>query len=269
MMCGGQASGGHRADADAAGAQGNGASDYDDRFAMVRGRLVAICTPLVDGHEGQDVVQDTYLAGRSRYDRLRDPRAFDAWVIRIAINRCMDRHRRADRFGPLAPIHIQRPASDRDPGLRELIEGLPARERTIRVLPLRPPAPELRLVHLERCGDTALAFFAGPAPSAVGPLLLGIGNYRERPFEAGFGGVATSVDEPEAANARSQGEGYEVVFDGLAAAVASWVASRASGAPAPSAVAVGVGAVLASAGGAAILAVYAVMLPVASCPWRG
>ena len=124
-------------------------------------------------------------------------------------------------------------------------------------------------MHLERCGDNALAFFAGPAPSAVGPLLLGIGNYRERPFEAGFGGVATSVDEPEAANARSQGEGYEVVFDGLAAAVASWVASRASGAPAPSAVAVGVGAVLASAGGAAILAVYAVMLPVASCPWRG
>lgn len=116
------------------GAQENGASNFDDRFAMIRGRLMAICTPLVGGHEAQDVVQDTYLAGRSRYDRLRDPGAFDAWVIRIAINRCMDRHRRAVRSGPLAPIHIQRPASDRDPGLRELIEGLPARERTVLVL---------------------------------------------------------------------------------------------------------------------------------------
>lgn len=66
------------------------------------------------------------------------------------------------------------------------------------------PAPELRLVRLERCGDSALAFFADPDPSAVGPLLFGIGSYREPPFEAGFGGVASSVDEPEAANARSQ-----------------------------------------------------------------
>lgn len=56
---------------------------------------------------------------------------------------------------------------------------------------------------------------------------------------------------------------------GLAAAVASRVASRASGALARSAVAVGVGAVLAAAGGGATLAVYAAVLPAASCPWRG
>jgi len=76
------------------------------------------------------------------------------------------------------------------------------------------PAPELALVRLERCGDTALAFFADPAPSGVGPLLFGLGDYRQPPFEAGFGGVASSVDEPEAAYARSQrDEPCEVVYD--------------------------------------------------------
>lgn len=109
-------------------------SDFDDRFALLRGRLLAVCTPLVGSHEAQDVVHDTYLAGRSRYERLRDPDAFGAWLIRIAINRCMDRHRRAARVLPLGPTHETRRVPDRDLGLRELIERLPPRERTILVL---------------------------------------------------------------------------------------------------------------------------------------
>lgn len=110
------------------------ASDFDARFAVVRSRLLAICSPLVGTHEAQDVVQDTYLAGQSRYERLRDPDAFDAWPIRIAINRCMDRHRRGARIVPLGPTHEARPTVGRDAGLRELIERLPPRERTILVL---------------------------------------------------------------------------------------------------------------------------------------
>lgn len=52
--------------------RGDEASDFDARFAMVRARLLAICSPLVGSHEAQDVVHDTYLAGRSRYARLRE-----------------------------------------------------------------------------------------------------------------------------------------------------------------------------------------------------
>ena len=65
------------------------------------------------------------------------------------------------------------------------------------------PAPAMALVRLERCGDSALAFFEDPSPSG-GPLLFGVGSYRAAPYEAGFGGVASSVDDPEAAYARSQ-----------------------------------------------------------------
>ncbi len=114
--------------------QGDEASDFDARFAVARGRLLAICSPLVGGNEAEDVVHDTYLAGRVRYSSLRDPDAFEAWLIRIAINRCMDRHRRGARVLPLGPRHEARSASDRDLGLRELIERLPPRERTILVL---------------------------------------------------------------------------------------------------------------------------------------
>lgn len=56
---------------------------------------------------------------------------------------------------------------------------------------------------------------------------------------------------------------------GLAAAAASVVARRASGAHTRSAIAVGVGALLAAAGGVATLMVYALVLPAASCPWPG
>lgn len=110
------------------------ASDFDARFATARGRLLAICSPLVGANEAEDVVHDTYLAGRSRYSRLRDPDAFEAWLIRIAFNRCMDRHRRGSRVFPLRPTYEGRSASAGDLGLRELIERLPPRERTILVL---------------------------------------------------------------------------------------------------------------------------------------
>jgi hypothetical protein len=75
-----------------------------------------------------------------------------------------------------------------------------------------PLASDLTLVRLERCGDAAVAFFADLQPSEY-PLLYGIGNYRVEPFEAGSGGVAASLDETEAAYARTQGEPCEVVFD--------------------------------------------------------
>jgi RNA polymerase sigma-70 factor (ECF subfamily) len=115
-------------------ARSDEASDFDARFATARGRLLGICSPLVGANEAEDVVHDTYLAGRARYSGLRDPNAFDAWLIRIAINRCMDRHRRGSRVFPLKPTYEGGSASSRDLGLRELVERLPPRERTILVL---------------------------------------------------------------------------------------------------------------------------------------
>lgn len=73
--------------------------------------------------------------------------------------------------------------------------------------------PPMVLVRLERCGDSAIAFFEDPLPSPGSPLLFGAGNYRAKPYEAGFGGAASSVDDPEAAYARSQDPPCTVVVD--------------------------------------------------------
>lgn len=75
------------------------------------------------------------------------------------------------------------------------------------------PVPAMVLVQLERCGDSALAFFEDPSPSPGDPLLFGVGSYRVAPYEADFGGQASSVDDPEAAYARSQMPPCTVLVD--------------------------------------------------------
>lgn len=109
-------------------------ADFDARFALARDRLVRIAASLVGMEEAEDVVQDAYLLGRRRSEQLRDPSAFDAWVTRIAVNLCFGRHRRHKKLRELLPALLPRKASTSDVGLRELIEKLPPRERTVLVL---------------------------------------------------------------------------------------------------------------------------------------
>lgn len=89
---------------------------------------------MVGSDEAHDVVQDTYIAARARLGRLRDPNALEAWLVRIAVNRCMDRHRRSGRLVPLSVVEDSRATTDPDRELRSLVERLPTRERTIVVL---------------------------------------------------------------------------------------------------------------------------------------
>ncbi|MGZ8724360.1 MAG: hypothetical protein ACXWYG_09990 [Aeromicrobium sp.] len=84
--------------------------------------------------------------------------------------------------------------------------------------------PAMVLVRLERCGDSALAFFEDPSPAPGAPLLFGAGNYRDEPYDAGFGGAASSVDDPEAAYARSQQPPCTVVVDTTVSADAALAA---------------------------------------------
>lgn len=112
------------------------AKDYDERFAAMRPRLFAIGVSLAGPDAAEDIVQDTYLRGRSKIGQLRDPAAFDAWLARIAVNACYNHHRGLRRFvGDLSLFENRRPTPEpRDVGLRELIERLPSRDRTVVVL---------------------------------------------------------------------------------------------------------------------------------------
>lgn len=108
---------------------------FDARFALARDRLVRICTRFVGADAAQDVAQDTYLRARDRRDQLHDEDLFEAWLTRIAINLCVNRHRAGQRLLEFLPSLLSRPtAAERDLGLRELVEQLPPRERTLVVL---------------------------------------------------------------------------------------------------------------------------------------
>lgn len=112
------------------------ASTFEERFAAMRPRLLAIGISLAGRDAAEDIVQDTYVRGRKKIAQLRDPAAFDAWLARIAVNACYNHRRGLRRFVPdLSLFENTRPTPEpRDAGLRELIERLPARDRTVVVL---------------------------------------------------------------------------------------------------------------------------------------
>ncbi len=111
-------------------------SDFDERFAVMRPRLLAIGISLAGRDAAEDIVQDTYLSGRRKIGQLRDQSAFDAWLARIAVNACYNYHRGLRRLvADVAGFENRRSnAEARNVGLRELIERLPARDRTVVVL---------------------------------------------------------------------------------------------------------------------------------------
>ncbi len=80
------------------------------------------------------MVHDTYLLGRRRFEQLRDGSAYEPWITRIAVNLCYSQHRRTKRLRELLPGLLSARAPATDIGLRELVESLPPRERTVLVL---------------------------------------------------------------------------------------------------------------------------------------
>lgn len=109
------------------------ASAFDERFGEARPRLVAICRGLV-GDDAEDVVHDTYLRARSRLRQLREPASLESWLTAIAVRECYARHRRRRRLGEIVAAMRPSPPAASDPGLRELVEALPFRDRTVVVL---------------------------------------------------------------------------------------------------------------------------------------
>lgn len=109
------------------------ASAFDERFAAARPRLVAICRGLV-GDDAEDAVHDTYLRARSRLSQLREPASLEAWLTAVAVRECFTRHRRRRRLAEIVGAMRPSPPAVSDLGLRELVEALPHRDRTVVVL---------------------------------------------------------------------------------------------------------------------------------------
>ena len=108
--------------------------DFHNRFEAVRRRLIAICRTVVQD-DADDVVQETYLRARDRIGQLRDPSAFEAWLVRIALNEARSLARRRARYQqPLGQTDVPSRPNSRDVALLELVDALPIRERMAVVL---------------------------------------------------------------------------------------------------------------------------------------
>jgi RNA polymerase sigma-70 factor, ECF subfamily len=104
----------------------------DAAFASNRDELVALCRPIV-GDDAEDLAHDAYLLARSRVAQLREPQRAGAWLAKIALNLCFQRHRRLDHLSRLLPF-LHREARARHPEVREALATLPVQQRTVVVL---------------------------------------------------------------------------------------------------------------------------------------
>jgi RNA polymerase sigma factor (sigma-70 family) len=96
---------------------------------------------LGSGTEAEDAVQDALVIAWQRFEDLREPERFEAWLDRIVVNGCRDRLRRRGtvRFVPLA---VEMDPAGRDPfatflerdALLGLVDRLTPDERIVVVL---------------------------------------------------------------------------------------------------------------------------------------
>jgi RNA polymerase sigma-70 factor (ECF subfamily) len=127
-----------RADPTPEGGTASGGPDlawFDAAFERLQPRLLALARTLVDPASAEDAVQDAYLLGRDAIGQLRDPNAVDAWLKRICVTRCYRIHRRRRLLERVLARLAPPPApTDRDAGIRALVEQLPDRQRIVVLL---------------------------------------------------------------------------------------------------------------------------------------
>ena len=107
----------------------------DERFVELKPRLLAAARSLVGTDTAEDVVQDAYLRARAKIGQLRDVQALDAWLTRIVATTAFNHHRRRRGLLDRLPLLAERQAGTPPrASLDELVDQLPARERTVLVL---------------------------------------------------------------------------------------------------------------------------------------
>ncbi|MCA1678980.1 MAG: RNA polymerase sigma factor [Actinobacteria bacterium] len=107
-----------------------------DAFQVVveryRNDVWRLCASQVGVERADDCFQETMLAALRSYPQLRDPNAVKPWLLRIAARKCLDAHRTAAR-DPIPTQEIELGGvvdeSSQDPGLLELLSGLPEKQR--------------------------------------------------------------------------------------------------------------------------------------------
>ena len=91
---------------------------HEEAIARLVSRLLGADHPSLD-----DVVQDVFVRAYVALDRFRGEASFRTWLTRIAVNRCRDEQRRAQRRWSLRRALKQQAALERPP--REPLQDAP------------------------------------------------------------------------------------------------------------------------------------------------
>jgi RNA polymerase sigma-70 factor, ECF subfamily len=112
---------------------------FEEFYTATVGRLIGVLFPVTgDLHEAKDIVQEAYARASTRWARLRDYDAPEAWVRRVAMNLATDRGRRLQRQARAllraGPPPAVPPASVEAMALADALRTLPVHQRQAIVL---------------------------------------------------------------------------------------------------------------------------------------
>ena len=96
---------------------------YQDRIYMVAFSYVQ------DPDEAVDITQDTFLRMLAGLSRFQERSNFSTWLHRIAVNRCIDWHRRRERRPPPASLEEMAAAGAEIPDTRRALQPHEVLER--------------------------------------------------------------------------------------------------------------------------------------------
>jgi RNA polymerase sigma-70 factor (ECF subfamily) len=112
---------------------------FEEFYTATVGRFIGVLFPVTgDLHEAEDIVQEAYARASTRWARLRDYDAPEAWVRRVAMNLATDRGRRLQRQARAllraGPPPAVPPASVEAMALADALRTLPVHQRQAIVL---------------------------------------------------------------------------------------------------------------------------------------
>jgi RNA polymerase sigma-70 factor, ECF subfamily len=112
---------------------------FEEFYRVTVGRLIGALFPVTgDLHEAEEIAQEAYARASTRWARLRDYDAPEAWVRRVAMNLAADRGRRLQRQARAllrtGPPPTVPPASAEAVALAQALRTLPMHQRQAIVL---------------------------------------------------------------------------------------------------------------------------------------
>ena len=107
------------------------------RITAIKGRLYRVAASYLSGENDRlDAISEAIARAWARRFTLRDERLFETWMTRILIRTCIDIQRTQKRMVPVEhlPEQVREPRPEEDIGLRDALDSLPQKLRTMVVL---------------------------------------------------------------------------------------------------------------------------------------